>query len=825
MKPITLLSILCLFSVSVWAQQPVMDSLMAVLKTQKEDTNKVKTLNLLSEKLWRIGNLEKAMNYAEQAKTLSEQKKYKKGIGNALGNMGVIYYFSGKNAEALDNYSRALKIRQEEGDEKGVAGIYNNMGIIYDANGDVARTLEYYTKALRLREKTGDKVGAAMSHGNIGNVYVRQGDYPKALISYSKVIGLRKELLAAAKTKKEIALSTLDIGAAQGDIGVICMYQGDYPKALQNYFQELKVLEELLRVTPPEIKPDIEKRANEGIANALSNIGVVCTYQNDYPKALEYTLRSLTTRTKNGDKLGSSNALNTAGLIYQHEHNLPRALDYYLQSLKLSEETMNQEMEGATLLNIGSVYSELGDNEPRIERKKEHYIKAEEYYRKAIAVSETTGNKRNLVSCWANLGALQTKLKKFIDARRYLDQSLAGAKEIGSNDEIRNSYRFLASLDSLEGKWKQAYEDYSKYIVYRDSLLNEENTKKSVQAEMNFAFDKKEQAAKLEQEKKDAIVNEEKQRLTVIRNSFIGGFLLVLVLALVVFRSYRQKQKDNVIITRQKEEVEGAYKLIEEQKHIVEEKHKEITDSINYAERIQRSFLATEQLLNANLKDYFVLFLPKDVVSGDFYWAAKLQNGNFAVVTADSTGHGVPGAIMSILNISCLEKSVEEKGLSEPAEILNHTRVKIIERLKKDGSPDGGKDGMDCSLISFDFKNNSFSYAAANNPVWIVRGSELLEFSPDKMPVGKHDKEHVPFTQHAVGLQPGDVVYAITDGMPDQFGGPKGKKFMYKQLKELLIAIAGFPMQEQKSRLSEALVTWKGNLDQVDDVTVVGVRI
>jgi serine phosphatase RsbU (regulator of sigma subunit) len=281
-----------------------------------------------------------------------------------------------------------------------------------------------------------------------------------------------------------------------------------------------------------------------------------------------------------------------------------------------------------------------------------------------------------------------------------------------------------------------------------------------------------------------------------------------------------EKEKLEKTVEERTAEVVKQKDVIEEQKHFVEEKHKEITDSINYAERIQRSLLASDDLL----KEYFVFFQPKDVVSGDFYWASKLSNDNFALVTADSTGHGVPGAIMSILNISCLKESVKE-GVLEPAEILNNTRKLIIETLKKDGSSEGGKDGMDGSLISFDLKNSKLTYSAANNPVWIVRGKDLLEFAHDKMPVGKHNRDNVPFTQHTIDLQKGDLVYAITDGMPDQFGGPKGKKFMYKQLKELLISIAPLPMSEQKEKLATTLNNWKGNLEQVDDVCIIGVRV
>lgn len=259
------------------------------------------------------------------------------------------------------------------------------------------------------------------------------------------------------------------------------------------------------------------------------------------------------------------------------------------------------------------------------------------------------------------------------------------------------------------------------------------------------------------------------------------------------------------------------------QRHIVEEKHKEITDSINYAERIQRSFLATKELLDENLKDHFVFFKPKDIVSGDFYFAEKLTNNNFLLATADSTGHGVPGAIMSLLNITSLEKAIENQD--QPSDILNTTRKIIIERLKKDGSAEGGKDGMDCSVICFDFKKKKIIVSAANNPVWIVRGSETIEIKPDKMPVGKHDKQYVSFTQQIIDIKKGDVIYTLTDGFSDQFGGSLGKKFMSKKLRELLSKNAHLPMEEQRTILENTFISWVGDLEQIDDVTLIGVRV
>ncbi|MCE3228731.1 MAG: rsbU 7 [Bacteroidetes bacterium] len=298
----------------------------------------------------------------------------------------------------------------------------------------------------------------------------------------------------------------------------------------------------------------------------------------------------------------------------------------------------------------------------------------------------------------------------------------------------------------------------------------------------------------------------------------------------------RQQELEQTVAERTAEVVE--------QKELIEEKQKEIVDSINYAKRIQSAMLASEQLFTKNLKNYFVLFEPKDIVSGDFYWASPVADGRFALVTADSTGHGVPGAMMSMLNISCLNEAVSERKFTSPAAILGHARQRIISSLAEDGSAEGGKDGMDCSVTIFDFQNKRLTYAAANNPVWIVRAlkgdetplpegdkairnstHELLELKPDRMPVGKHSKDNVPFSEQVFELQAGDVVYTLTDGFCDQFGGPKQKKFTYKKLKEILLQIATNETKAQKVYLKKTFDDWRGTLEQVDDVLIIGVKI
>jgi serine phosphatase RsbU (regulator of sigma subunit) len=229
-------------------------------------------------------------------------------------------------------------------------------------------------------------------------------------------------------------------------------------------------------------------------------------------------------------------------------------------------------------------------------------------------------------------------------------------------------------------------------------------------------------------------------------------------------------------------------------------------------------------------KNFFILYKPKDIVSGDFYHALAHQHPNskdelFYMCTADCTGHGVPGALMSMMGISHLNESIIEKKLVHPNEILDNMRRGIISSLNPEGSDEESKDGMDCVLCAYDFSKMKLEFAAANNPLWLLRNGKLIEYKSDKMPVGMYGGEVRPFTLQEVDLEKGDIVYTFTDGYADQFGGEKGKKFKYKQLQEILIQNWALPMEEQKQILDDKFEKWKGNLEQIDDVLIIGVKI
>ncbi len=256
-----------------------------------------------------------------------------------------------------------------------------------------------------------------------------------------------------------------------------------------------------------------------------------------------------------------------------------------------------------------------------------------------------------------------------------------------------------------------------------------------------------------------------------------------------------------------------------EQKNIIEEKQKEIIDSILYAKRIQNAILAHDTYLAKHIPQHFVLFKPKDHISGDFYWATK-KDGRFWLAVCDSTGHGVPGAFMSLLNIAFLNEAITEKNMTEPHDVLNHARKRLIQNMSKEGN----KDGMDGILVCIDPEKKTYTYSAAHNSPLIIKNNEFVEYDADKMPIGEGVREE-SFTSHKFDVKEGDMIYLYTDGYADQFGGPKGKKFKYKQLNDLLMEMHQKPLAEQKEKLSQVFTEWKGELEQIDDVCVFGIRV
>ncbi len=287
------------------------------------------------------------------------------------------------------------------------------------------------------------------------------------------------------------------------------------------------------------------------------------------------------------------------------------------------------------------------------------------------------------------------------------------------------------------------------------------------------------------------------------------------------------------VTKKQKSLAEDRKRQIEQQKEVVElaydkleKKNQEIIDSINHAKRIQSAILPTEKIIKEHLKKSFILYKPKDIVAGDFYWLETFNSTHESekkgvlFAAADCTGHGVSGALVSVVCNNALNRSIREIGLTIPGEVLDKTREFVLQEFEK--SDEEVKDGMDIALCSLE--GNKLQYAGAHNPLWIIRNGEIIEIKANKQPIGKFENP-LPYTTHTFNLQKGDSIYIFSDGYVDQFGGKKGKKFKAKAFRSLLKSIQNRPMDEQKLLMEEAFENWKGELEQLDDVCIIGVRI
>jgi serine phosphatase RsbU (regulator of sigma subunit) len=362
--------------------------------------------------------------------------------------------------------------------------------------------------------------------------------------------------------------------------------------------------------------------------------------------------------------------------------------------------------------------------------------------------------------------------------------------------------------------YKDAFADYKNYTLYKDSLNNEENTKKITQEQMQYDFDKKQAEEKAEQDKKDVLAAADKKRQQVITGFISGGLVIVLISLALLFSRFKITQKQKRIIERQKQEVE-------KQKALVEEKNKDVLDSITYAKRLQDAILPPISDIKRYLPDSFVLYKPKDIVAGDFYWMEH-SDDIILIAACDCTGHGVPGAMVSVVCSNALNRALNEFKIRDTGKMLDKVRELVLETFEK--SEGEVKDGMDISLCAINTKTGSVEWSGAYNPLWYIQDNELKEVVPDKQPIGKVDNPK-PFSTHTLNLKKGDALYLFTDGYADQFGGPQGKKFKYKQLQQLLIDNGKLTMEKQKKVLEETLENWKGRLEQVDDILVMGIRV
>ena len=642
---------------------------------------------------------------------------------------------------------------------------------------------------------TSELIFIADTYDLINDFYMHSEDYSSSLKCSFQYLQCMKLLNYRSKEAK-----------LYNSIGNIYKYQSQYEKALNYYQKSLKTNLEL----------------NDSVSAAYNHIGIANVFINwrDIDNALIHYEICYQICQRIDDKKGISYASIGIGNIYLKKYDHQKAIDYYNISLEIEIELQDEENIALALNNIGEAL-----------RFDEQYQEALSYLFRALDYTRKLKKNIRLSLVLNQIGITYLNLGDYSNAEKYLIESNQAAENANYKKIVLENYLRLSKVYHHTKRFEESYDFILQYNELKDSIFNEEKFNEIAELETKYQTAEKNKQIIIQQKELEASelkLNHEK----IIKYIFIIGFLFVLFIIVLIYRSLQQKKKANLLLAAQKKEIE--------------EIHKVISQSIDYATRIQQSILPEKKILEKYTTESFVLFQPKDKVSGDFYWWAHVKNHTIITVS-DCTGHGIPGAFMSMLGLSFLREIISKEFITKPGEILEKLRTEIIHTLKQKGDSNEQKDGMDMALISINHETDILQYSGAHSSLYIISHDELqiadnemiksqvlnfdtnntktlYEIKPNKMPIAIFERMD-KFITHEIRIRKGDQVYLFSDGFADQFGGPKNKKIMSKPFKQLLLENADKPMVEQKEILEKHFLKWKGNNEQIDDVTIVGIKL
>lgn len=653
---------------------------------------------------------------------------------------------------------------------------------------------------------------------------------------------------------KEIALAT-DLAPvfkaqAYNDLSISFLRMSLYDSALHYTNKAL------------EIRRSIGRK--DLVASSLSKVGAIYTDLGNYSKALTANLEALKIYEAQNDKMRLGLLYNNIGQIYEKLKRYDEEIYYCERSLKMCKSTGNKYGAANALGNLASAYLKKGDRKKPFEMMKE-----------VEAIYSGFGDSVNLASVYNNLGFMNRLLNNIPEVKKNYLKAIRIAKSINdeqamllymhnlssalalegnyteadkissevlkltpaSNSEmLLFTYRMLATTRAHLGKPKEAEEFLDKYVTLKDTLFSTANAESI--AKMQTVYDTEKKNLEIKNLEKDKTIQEvelKKRKSTIIGISI--GLALAVILVIVVLRSYGINKRKSRIIEEQKRHAELQRDKVQMQNVIIEEKKQEILDSINYARRIQESILPPMEDVSKQFPESFILYKPKDIVAGDFYWMYEEENleepnekenagmnyNPVLIAAADCTGHGVPGAFMSLLGKENLDKSLNVSA--SPGGILSELNRNIKNALQQNKKEDATRDGMDIALIKK--QGNKVWYSGANRPLWIKRKNAdvIEEIKATKTAIGGFTDNDQEYTEHELDFEKGDMLYLFTDGYADQFGGENEKKLTTKRFKQILLQICDKTLTEQKQYLDNFITEWKGSAEQVDDILVMGIRV
>jgi serine phosphatase RsbU (regulator of sigma subunit) len=659
-------------------------------------------------------------------------------------------------------------------------------GYNFAVNGYMDQAMPLALSAQLIAKKTGYLAGICKGMNLQSYVLIRQGNYDGSLVI------LKRALIIGRALKDSTLQSTSLLYLANAYSN-----KGDHSTAIEFYYKGLAIEERL--------------PVQSNLHFFFNGLGVLFTTQKNYSKGLEYLLRAKNIVEHSNNKKYLSTIDNNIGWQYMLVGKNDSAYFFLDLSVKASEKSKNLYALTFPLHNLAELFLKL-----------KQYDKVFQYAYRSYEISNSQGFKDRMVANLITLGDMDLRQNKFASAENYLTQALRLSQEIQTKLHIKDVSLLLATLYEKQQQHEKAYIYYTLFADTKDTILNQKNSK--IITEMNIKYSAEKKEKEIELLKK----NEEIQRLELAKKrneldtqrtlsvSVGGGVLLLLFAAILLFGQYQLKKKAT-------DQLQFAYNIIEEKNKVIERSNSLITDSITYAKRIQDAVLPANDYLTKLFSDnFFILYQPSQIVSGDFYWCAHLEN-KIIFVVADCTGHGVSGAFMSMIGNTILNEIVNEQKEIATERIAALLDSKIIHSLHQyDGTQQ--YDGMDVSICCIDRTNREISFTGASQGIYIYSGHlQKIKGNPYSIGGSQHRNRKI-FTSQKISYQEAAFIYLLTDGYCDQSGGPAKKRFSSRQFETLLMQINDLNLEEQKHKLEQAFEHWKEETKQRDDILVVGIK-
>lgn len=702
--------------------------------------------------------------------------------------------YRGKNKDsALVWINKAIKLCLQTKNNNAYDDALYLKATIYYFSGDFKSSKNLQMMSLKQAKRNNDKIILSKNYNLLGAIEYNAGNYKAS----EKYYNLKLQTCIQLK-------DTSSIIETYYNISLIYQTLGDFEKSIDYNFR-------ILRLAQTYKNEEAIMLSSQGLAEAYTKV-------KNYPKSYEFLRKAKEIAIKINDTYSLSGIYIDEGNILMEQNKAALAIEIFEKSIQLCKKYQDK-YHLSVALN-GKVSALLHNKE---------FVRANEYAQEAITINIQLDRKQGLVTAYSMSAECQFYINHIPQALAYGQKALYYAKQIQSLEDLKSVYGIMYMIYDKVQNSDSSLKYFRLYSIYKDSINLTDQTHEMARQELLFEKLKSDQKTKHQME----ISNAKIQKQTQIRNISIVFAVLVLIVLAFLFKNYKAKNIANAKITKQKA--------------IIEQKNQDITDSINYSKRIQQAILTPVQEVKALLPHSFVYFKPKDIVSGDFYFIEPVISKEaqwIAVALADCTGHGVPGAFMSIMGYNFLKQSLKQPEIYEPAQALDFVNKELHGFLRFNSAQQTIRDGMDIAFCAINKTNLQLLYAGANNPVWIIfskphfntltlqRYKVLKEWDDKIMIELLADKQHIGFNEkinsfnlHTVQLEKGCQLYLFTDGFADQFGGPKHKKFKYSTLQNLIANHSTLEMDQQLLVLDKTFNEWKGSHEQVDDVSLIGIKV